>query len=262
MFLAQIEYYLQTTMFKVLSIFIISTTVLHYFVPYMTADKSGTSETVNSCIIRLSNVTTLLKTILKRNGYMQNFVDSCVARFLNKLYVTKQRMPSCSLKPVTVVLPYIGINSIHVKDRIYKLCKKFFPQVSCRVVFSSNCRLSSHFPYKDPTPKALRALVVYNFQCSSCNATYIGKTYRHLLTRVSEHAGVSDRTGKVRKDPEHTAVYKHFLDSKHSRPCLNDFSVLSSARYDSHLKIKESLLIADLKPCLNHKIASDPLLLF
>ena len=37
---------------------------------------------------------------------------------------------------------------------------------------------------------------IYNFTCGSCNASYIGKTFRHMKVRVSEHQGISPRTGK------------------------------------------------------------------
>ena len=37
---------------------------------------------------------------------------------------------------------------------------------------------------------------VYNFSCSCCTASHIGKTYKHMKVRVSEHQGVSPRTGK------------------------------------------------------------------
>ena len=40
------------------------------------------------------------------------------------------------------------------------------------------------------------SLLCYRFQCSSCNATYYGKTKRYFKVCVSEHMGVSVRTGK------------------------------------------------------------------
>ena len=42
----------------------------------------------------------------------------------------------------------------------------------------------------------LRSCQIYNFTCGSCNASYIGKTFTHIEFRVSEHQGISPRTGK------------------------------------------------------------------
>ena len=46
------------------------------------------------------------------------------------------------------------------------------------------------------TPKSLHLGVVYNYQCSSCNAAYYGKTKCHLKVRISEDFGISPLTGK------------------------------------------------------------------
>ena len=50
-------------------------------------------------------------------------------------------------------------------------------------------------PFKDRIPLNLRSHVVYQFECQCCNALYLGKTCRHLHTRVSEHRGISALTG-------------------------------------------------------------------
>ena len=45
--------------------------------------------------------------------------------------------------------------------------------------------------------KGMQSKIVYEFTCSRCNATYLGKTKRHLKTRIHEH--------KTRK---HQVLYK------------------------------------------------------
>jgi hypothetical protein len=56
-----------------------------------------------------------------------------------------------------------------------------------RVVHDLTSRIGQHFNTKDPVPTDLRSGVVYEAACSQCNHNYIGKTCRHLQTRINEH---------------------------------------------------------------------------
>ena len=38
--------------------------------------------------------------------------------------------------------------------------------------------------------------MVYKYKCNRYNSVYVGKTSRHLPTRIAEHLGISFRTGK------------------------------------------------------------------
>ena len=59
----------------------------------------------------------------------------------------------------------------------------------------------------------------------SCNALYIGKTFRHMKVRVPEPQGVSPRTGKHLKGTLSTSVKDHMLDYNHI-VAWRDFKVL------------------------------------
>ena len=48
--------------------------------------------------------------------------------------------------------------------------------------------------------------LVYRYLCSSCNATYYGKTSWHFFTRAVEHIGISNLTGKHVKNVKESAV--------------------------------------------------------
>ena len=65
------------------------------------------------------------------------------------------------------------------------------------MIFKPICRLSNFFHFKVRIPLELRSHVVYQFTCQCCNALYLGKTCRHLHTRISEHCGISALTGKL-----------------------------------------------------------------
>ena len=202
-----------------------------------------------------------LKTTLQKNGYPLSLIDCCVKLFLNRRYKGKSAVAdTVEKKNVLIVLPFLGVGSIHVRNKIVNVCKNMLPQVNCKVVLKPCFRMSSLFPFKDRLPSGLRSSIVYKFLCSGCNATYYGQTVRHLHTRAAEHIGISHLTGKL-VSPKPSAVYDHCL-SCHANPTLSDFSVLCSGQCEFYLKVKESLLILQDSPVLNKNVSSLPLLLF
>ena len=72
-------------------------------------------------------------------------------------------------------------------------------------------RLSSKFTFKDTISKEMCSLFYYKFQCSSCNATYYGKTEHHFKVCVSEHMGIFASTGKNIKSTKNSAPHDHML---------------------------------------------------
>ena len=88
----------------------------------------------------------------------------------------------------------------------------------------------------------MRSLLCYKFQCSSCNATYCGKTKRHFKVCVSEHMGVSGCTGKNIKSTKSSAVRDHMLVCNNI-VSFEDFSVFANETNDFRIKLQESLLI-------------------
>ena len=108
---------------------------------------------------------------------------------------------------------------------------------------------------------SLRSNVVYKFLCGRCNATYYGKTCRHLSVRVGEHLCVSPLTGKRSKSKTSTAVKDHMLFCDHI-VSIDDFKTLTTSDSDFHVKVKDSLLISRDEPILNKNKTSLPRYLF
>ena len=104
-------------------------------------------------------------------------------------------------------------------------------------------------------------LFCYKFQCSSCNATYYGKTKRHFKVCVSEHMGVSARKGKNIKSTKNSAVHDHMVVCN-KIVSFEDFSALANRTNDFRIKLQESLLIHRGGPQLNKTSESAPLMLF
>ena len=107
----------------------------------------------------------------------------------------------------------------------------------------------------------MRSLLCYKFECSNCNATYYGKTKRHFKVHVSEHMGVSARTGKNIKSTKNSAVRDHMLVCN-SIVSFEDFSVLANGTNDFRIELQESLLIHHDGPQLNKRSESALLILF
>ena len=142
-----------------------------------------------------------------------------------------------------------------------RLIHTTFPMARLNIVFKSTHRISKWFKFKDSIPQQLRSKVVYKFRCTSCSATYIGQTTRHLKTRISEHRGLSPRTGKALGNPNFSSIREHCLDTGHDFS-VNDFEVIATGRDKYELKILESLLIKHYRPKLNNMLCSSPLQLF
>ena len=85
------------------------------------------------------------------------------------------------------------------------------------------------FTFKDKIPVFLRSGIVYKFKCGGCNATYYGKTKRHLKIRTCEHLGVSALTRKRVKGYNDSAIKEHHLFCNYSSG-FDDFSMLASNR--------------------------------
>ena len=89
-------------------------------------------------------------------------------------------------------------------------------------------------PSKCPTPKLLKANVVYKFDClCDINISYIGKTKRHLATRIKEHRSEKSAIG------QHLQTC-HTCDHNFNE---NQFKILSTGNSDFDCKIREALLI-------------------
>ena len=148
----------------------------------------------------------------------------CISKFMNKLYIKKPVMLTVPKKQLYLVLPFMGKMSALVKSGLARSLHKRLPFCKVKIIFkTSNC-LKNYFSFKDVVPEPLRSCQIYNFTCGSCNASYIGKTFRHMKVRVSEHQGVSPRTGKHLKGTLSTSVRDHMLDCNHIA-AWDDFKV-------------------------------------
>ena len=109
-------------------------------------------------------------------------------------------------------------------------------------------KVKNYFSLKCHTPVPLKANVVYQFTClRDANSTYIGKTIRHLVTRVKEHS------------TSPSAIKEHLSSCttcKDNYSC-NSFKVIDSANSDFEVSIKEALYIKHKNPNLNKQLSTE-----
>ena len=124
-----------------------------------------------------------------------------------------------------------------VKTRLTMTMNKHMKFCKLRVIFQTNNRLRNYFRFKYFVPETLRSSLIYKFSCRSCTASYIGKTYKHFKVKVSEHQGVSLRTGKPVKGTLSSSVRDQMLVCDH-KVVHEDFKFLGneSNRYLLELK--------------------------
>ena len=94
-------------------------------------------------------------------------------------------------------------------------------------------------------------------KCDSCNAIYIGKTEQNFRCRISQHLGVSFRTGATLSTPVQSDIREHCL--KHKQHISRDnFSIIDRTFQKSELLSLESLHQKTKKPSIGKMAQSTP----
>ena len=128
-----------------------------------------------------------LKTIFENNGYPKSFVDFCIKKYLDKVFIKKEVVLKASKKELICVLPFLGKRSMQLRTRLVNSIESNLKFCKLKVIFQSPCKLNSLFRYKDSLQKKIRSDIVYRYTCSNCKVTYYGKTYRTYRTYRRAH---------------------------------------------------------------------------
>ena len=183
-----------------------------------------------------------LKSIWQRNSFPLFFIDKCIKRFLDKLFIKRNISGTVSKKKeVFICLEFLGKMSLQNKKQLTEIFRTCQKNIKLNVVFRSSNRIRNAFRFKDQIPKYMNSKVIYKFKNNICNEVFIGETKRHFLVSEYEHLGKSIPTEKNLKytEKDTIAIRKH---------CHNHGYILFLQCY---LKLKESLLIFKMKPSLN-----------
>ena len=202
-----------------------------------------------------------LKSIFTNNNYPQNFVNQCIKKFSNKLFIKKDHNFMAPKRELTFVLTYLSKLSFDLRTRLRRTVERDLPYCKLKKVFRSKCRVNTLFRFKDPLKKKIRSGIIYRYTCSNYKVTYYGKTFRHFYTRAAAHMEISNLTGKCLKSVKQSVISDHLLQRNYPIK-VDDFSILATDCNKFKLLLRESLLIKRDKPISNRMIKSFPLELF
>ena len=101
----------------------------------------------------------LLGSIFKCNNYPVNKIDQFINKFLDKLYVSKQIIPTVPKREFLVAVPFLGTFSLNLIKRLYKSVSKSLPQYNLIVIFQSKNRFSSFFKLRTLFPYILGSVI-------------------------------------------------------------------------------------------------------
>ena len=200
-----------------------------------------------------------IKRFLQYNRYPIYLINSIIRRFLERQYIVNTKPITVPKLPGFVFLPYLGVFSISLKNKLKKFLSNIYPHIEFRFVFQSSRRIENYFPFKDRAPSHVCSSVVYKVTCSSCQATYYGKTSRHFITRCREHLGINKKGNSIKGIS--SPIRDHINDTGHSAS-IEDFCILDKVGNELDLLIHESLLMLRDRPTLNQQNSSIPLCLF
>ena len=109
--------------------------------------------------------------------------------------------------------------------------------------------LGLFFPYS----RYQRSKVVYRASCWDCDSFYVSKTKRRLHDRKTVHFKA------LTQHCHGSALANHVISTGHNIK-WDHFDILDTGKFDLRCKLKEALLISELKPSLN--IGSEKLFLY
>ena len=127
-----------------------------------------------------------LKSIWKHNSYPHNFVNHCIKKFLNKLFLQIDFIIMVPKKKLICILPYLGKTSLNLRTRLRRTIKGNLLYCKLKVIFRFKCRLNILFLFKDSLEKKIRSGITYRYTCSNCKVTDYRKTC-HFYNRAAEH---------------------------------------------------------------------------
>ena len=190
-----------------------------------------------------------LQQYFSNNGYPIFLFYRYVKEFLSKLCNSEEET-ECSNNFLYINFLFFGPQSDKLKFELSSLFSKYLSDVTPRIILNNGFTLSSLFQHKDKLSTALRSSVVYKFSCMQCMLVYIGSTCRRLHTRVSEHAGVSPRTGLPLSSPSRTSILDH-ITACETNANLSNFSIIGTSNSNFEFRTLESLHVNKNKPVLN-----------
>ena len=190
---------------------------------------------------QLDSETALLRATLLDNGYPLKFIEKHGRPCRPKVPVA-----TVPKKPVYLFLPFEGDSvSALIKRRLDAAIKRTY--YSAQLVFVEETTRVPTTPRKDPVSLFARSNVIYQFDCV-CGCRYVGRTSRHLGTRVNEHIPKWLTTSGFGLPK--SAITKHLHQTRHVVNVGEAFRVIFQPKRKANLHVAEAVAINRLCPDL------------
>ena len=107
------------------------------FISFIPLDyKFGLVHTILNCCFNLSSdflkfhhEVDKRKKILSKNAYPQKFIDKCIQKFPNNMFIQRPQIPTGPKKELKISLPYLGRMYQIVKTRLTKTMNKLTQEI-------------------------------------------------------------------------------------------------------------------------------------
>ena len=113
-----------------------------------------------------------LHSVMKRNGYPDNLINTVTRHFLSRLFAedNQRKVPTAEKKTFQLCLPFLGKITSKTEIAISKALRQYLPSCKVRITTTATVRLRSLFSFKDKISRYLSSGVVYRFTCGCCKA--------------------------------------------------------------------------------------------
>ena len=190
-----------------------------------------------------------LKNFFTDNCFPPSLFYKYVKQFLNRIYDKRNKNPTVPKQKLYIKFPYYGYITDKIVSDLNLFFSKFYPQLQITLVCVNNFSIQSFFKHKEALPGYLCSSIIYQYNCMSCNAHYIGSTKRQFRCRMAEHSGFSVRTGQPLQSPSFSSIREHSQQHDHIIT-KEQFKILAKSNI-LDLRLLESIYITKLKPTLN-----------
>ena len=110
-----------------------------------------------------------LKSVWQKNSFPLFFIDKCVHKFSNSLFLKRHHLkPSSEKKEVILSLECLGKLSLQVKKQLTDIFQSCHKKINLTVVFKSYNRIHHAVCFKEPLPKSINLKVLYEYTCDIC----------------------------------------------------------------------------------------------
>ena len=134
-----------------------------------------------------------------------------------------------------ITIPYYGKHSQQYADKINNLLRQNNIE-NIQIAFRMT-KTKMYFNQKDKTHKTLKNNIIYKFTCcGDHNNTYIGKTERRLITRITEHFNTNNKQSAIAEHIKNCTQCSNQKD-------MEQFKIIDIAHDNTELSIKEALHI-------------------